>query len=87
MADAPSSWPQFARVLRRCALMDEMMEAHGIDLVAAVRTGEEFVRARANCRDCSHEPVCLAWFLEGSGEPADICPNRELFASLKGKDH
>ena len=52
MADAPSRWPQFARALRKQALMDEMMEAQGVDLLAAVKTGEAFVRARANCRDC-----------------------------------
>jgi hypothetical protein len=52
MADAPSRWPQFAWALRKQALMDEMMEAQGVDLLAAVKTGEAFVRARANCRDC-----------------------------------
>jgi hypothetical protein len=44
MADAPSRWPQFARALRKKALMDEMMEAQGVDLLAAVKTGEAFVR-------------------------------------------
>ena len=52
MADAPSGWPQFARALRKQALMDEMMEAQGVDLVTAVRAGDGFVKARANCRDC-----------------------------------
>ena len=42
MADAPSRWPQFARVLRKQALMDEMMEAQGVDPVAAVKTGARF---------------------------------------------
>ena len=50
MADAPSRWPQFVRALRKQALMDEMMEVQGVDIVAAVKTGEAFVRARANCR-------------------------------------
>lgn len=50
MADAPSRWPQFARALRKQALMDEMMEAQGVDPLAAVKTGEAYVRARANCR-------------------------------------
>lgn len=80
---APSSWPQFARALRKQALMDEMMEAQGVDLLAAVRAGEAFVRARANCRDCKDEAVCRSWFLEGCGEPAEFCPNREFFTSLK----
>ena len=40
MADAPSRWPQFARALRKQALMDEMMEAQGVDLLAAVKTAK-----------------------------------------------
>ena len=62
MADAPSSWPQFARALRKQALMDEMMEAQGVDLVTAVRASDGFVKARANCRDCKDEAACRAWF-------------------------
>ena len=68
MADAPSGWPQFARALRKQALMDEMMETQGVDLLAAVRAGDGFVKARANCRDCKDEAACRAWFLERSGE-------------------
>jgi hypothetical protein len=73
-------------MLRRNALMDEIMEAQGVDLVAAVRAGEDFVRARAKCRDCSHEPVCRAWFLEAGDEPAEFCPNLDFFASLKAQE-
>ena len=87
MADAPSSRPQFARALRRQALMDEMMETQGVDLVAAVRAGDGFVRARANCRDCPREAACRAWFLERSGEQAEFCPNGEFFASLKAEEN
>ena len=85
MADAPSSWPQFARALRRQALMDEMMETQGVDLVAAVRAGEGFVKARANCRDCKDEAKCRDWFLEGNGAPAEFCPNGAFFAALKSE--
>ena len=85
MADAPSSWPQFARALRKQALMDEMMETQGVDPVAAVRAGEGFVKARANCRDCKDEGACRAWFLERSGEPAEFCPNGAFFAALKSE--
>ena len=67
MADAPSDWPQFARALRKQALMEEMMEMQGVDLLAAVRAGDGFVKARANCRDCKDEAACRAWFLERSG--------------------
>ena len=87
MAAAPSRWPQFARVLRKHALMDEMMETQGVDLVAAVRTGDGFVRARANCRDCPREANCRTWFLERSGEQAEFCPNGEFFASLKAEEN
>ena len=85
MADAPSSWPQFARALRKQALMDDMMGAQGVDLVDAVRTGDGFVKARANCRQCKDEAACRAWFLEQHGEPAEFCPNGGFFASLKSK--
>jgi hypothetical protein len=85
MADAPSHWPQFARALRKLALMDEMMEAQGVDPLAAVKTGDAYVRARANCRDCDCEGACRDWFLEGESEQADFCPNEEFFAALKRK--
>jgi hypothetical protein len=83
MADAPSRWPQLARALRKQALMDEMMEAQGVDLLAAVQTGEAFVRACVKCRDCDCEGACRDWFLEGESEPADFCRNEEFFAALK----
>jgi hypothetical protein len=57
MADAPSRWPQFARALRKQVLMVEMIEAQGVDLLAAVKTGE----ARAKCRDCDCEGACRDW--------------------------
>ena len=76
MADAPSSWPQFASALRKQVLMDEMMEAQGVDIVAAVRAGDGFVKARANCRDCKDEEACRASFLAQAGEPAEILCQR-----------
>jgi hypothetical protein len=85
MADTPSRWPRFARVLRKHALMDEMMEAQGVDLLAAVRSGDAFVEARANCRDCPNDEACRSWFLEHTGEPAEFCPNGEFFAALKSE--
>ncbi len=85
MADAPSGWPQFARALRKQALMDEMMETQGVDLAAAVRTGDGFVKARANCRECKDEEACRAWLLAQAGEPAEFCANRAFFAALKSE--
>ena len=75
MADAPSGWPQFARALRKQALMDEMMETQGVDLVAAVRAGDGFVKARANCRECKDEAACRAWFLPSQrNSPTGVLP-------------
>ena len=61
------------------------METQGVDLLAAVRAGDGFVKARANCRDCKDEAACRAWFLERSGEPAEFCPNAAFFTSLKSE--
>jgi hypothetical protein len=73
----------FAGVLRRHELMDEMIEAQGVDLLTAVRAGEDFVRARDNCRKCQCEGACREWFLEKSDTPAEFCPNVEFFGALK----
>ena len=55
MATPERSWPRLARILRRHALMDEMLEKQGVDLIAAVRAGDDFVRARDDCRNCHNE--------------------------------
>jgi hypothetical protein len=76
----------FAEALRKQRLMDDMMLVQRVDLVAAVREGQAFVRARANCRNCTCEGACRDWFLEGSESPADFCPNLSFFGSLKRSD-
>ncbi|MGB3020505.1 MAG: DUF6455 family protein [Methyloceanibacter sp.] len=77
------SWPMLARALRRHELMDEMMEKQGVAVIAAVRAGDAFVEARANCRDCACETACRNWFLEESEDPAEFCPNLDFFTTLK----
>jgi uncharacterized protein DUF6455 len=70
---------------QRCALMDQMMEAHGVDILAALHVdgGLAFIGARAKCRHCPHEGVCRHWLAsEGQRGPADFCPNAALFKSL-----
>jgi hypothetical protein len=57
----------------------------GVDLAAAVRTGDGFVKARANCRECKDEEACRAWLLAQAGEPAEFCANRAFFAALKSE--
>jgi hypothetical protein len=85
-AMAPLRWSMFQQALRRHALMDEMMETSGVDPIAAVRTGEGFVAARATCCECTHDDGCRTWFLEGGdalGQPAEFCPNAEFFRACK----
>ena len=84
MAAAPSSWPQFARVLRKQELMDEMMETQGVDLVAAVRAGDGFVKRQGELprlHATRQHAGPGSW--SRSGEQAEFCPNGEFFASLK----
>jgi len=80
---ALTRWPMFNQVRRRQALMDEMMERLGVDVLIAVRmdNGQGFVRARARCRDCLHESECRQW-LDSSPilpMPPAFCPNAEFF--------
>ena len=49
-----------------------------------VCAGDGFVKARANCRECSDEAACRAWFLRRR-EPAEFCPNAAFFTSLKSE--
>ena len=87
MATSPRYWPMFAGVLRRYELMDEMIEAQGVDLLSAVRAGDDFARARDNCRKCQYEDACREGFLEKSGKPAEFCPNVDFFRALKREDN
>ncbi len=86
MAPRSRSWANFTEALRSQSLMDDMMVVQEVDILAAVRGGEAFVRARANCRNCACEGACRDWFLEGGKDHADFCPNLEFFASLKRGD-
>lgn len=82
-------WPMFNHVLRRHALMDETMEAAGVDLLTAVRASEAFVAARSKCRACLNEAACRNWFLAGAGKPqqlSEFCPNVEFFRACKRED-
>jgi hypothetical protein len=83
MGTAPSRWPRFARVLRRHALIDEMMEAQGVDLLAS-RAMRSSRRGRIAAIARMRRPAGPgSW---SAGEPADFCPNGEFFASLKREE-
>lgn len=87
MAGTPTqpsqSWVEFTDRFKRQCLMDEMMVVQHVDILAAVREGDGFVKARANCRSCTCAGVCREWFLDGSPEEAEFCPNLGFFAGLK----
>ena len=85
MPDSRLLWPPQAQLRQRNALMDQMMEARGVDILAALRVdgGRAFIEARAKCRRCPHEGVCSHWLAsEGQRGLADFCPNAAFFKSL-----
>ena len=62
--------------------MDQMMEAQGTDVLAAIRVdgGLAFIEARAKCRFCLHEGVCRRWLQsEEQRGTANFCPNVTFF--------
>ena len=84
MEAARPHWPMFSEVLRRQALMDDMMERCGIDMVDLIRrdNGQSFAEARAKCRSCMSEMDCRAWLLTSgtiaAASPPEFCPNAAL---------
>lgn len=83
-------WPTRDDLRQRYDLMDRMMEARGVDILAALRVdgGLAFIEARARCRYCVHEGVCRLW-LDGEGRrgAADFCPNMAFFRSCPRGDN
>jgi hypothetical protein len=83
-------WPMFGQVLRRQRLMDAVMEASYVDVIAAIRVdeGQAFMDARSRCRNCFNEIRCRNWL--GSSEPKsgppDFCPNAALFTRCRRSD-
>ena len=79
-----SQWPMFTEVLRHQALLDDMMERCGVDVLDVIRRdrGQSFAEARAKCRLCLSARTCREWLLAPRGElasPPDFCPNAHLF--------
>ena len=82
----PPAWPAFKQALHRQELMDDMMQATTVDILAAIYAdhGQAFVRARAKCRGCLCEGGCRNWLLEsGEGLPPDFCPNADFLRACK----
>lgn len=79
-------WPTNEELRERYALMDQMMEAQGVDVPGAIRVdgGLAFIEARAKCRYCLHVGVCRRWLQsEGQQGTADFCPNVAFFRSCR----
>jgi hypothetical protein len=77
-------WPTSEELHQRYELMDQMMEAHGVDVLAAlgVDGGLAFIEARAKCRCCLHERACMHWVArEGQRGSPNFCPNASFFRS------
>jgi hypothetical protein len=80
----------FDQVLRRQRLMDAVMEAGYVDVIAVIRVdeGQAFMDARSRCRHCVNEIRCRNWL--GSPEPKsgppDFCPNAALFTRCRQSD-
>jgi len=89
MTNSRLLWATKAELSQRYALMDQMIEAQGVDVLAALRMdgGLAFVEARAKCRYCQHARECRRWLLgEGESRGADFCPNAAFFRSCTGLD-
>ena len=70
-------------------LMEDMMLTVGVGVLDAIDVdgGQSYVRARANCRNCTCTVVCREWLAEHSqGTPQDFCPNADFFRAIKGGD-
>ena len=73
----------------RKVLMEEMMQAAGLDVLDAIDVdgGQSYVRARVKCRGCTSGLVCEDWLAEHSeGTPPDFCPNADFFRTIKSGD-
>jgi hypothetical protein len=76
----------FREAIRRQALMDDMMERCGVDVLDVIRRdgGRTFAEARARCRSCLSVGICREWLLAAGsdlGVPPGFCPNADLFRS------
>ena len=80
-------WPSPYEERQRQELMDQMMEARGVDVAAAARVdgGLAMLEAATKCRLCPDEEACRHWLAGEAGpKPSEFCPNATFFStSLK----
>jgi len=61
----------------------QVNEGESINLVDAVRAGDEFIVAMGDCARC--QSACHLWFMSDSETPADVCPYLIYFADFGTK--
>lgn len=89
MDAARPQWPMFSDLLRRQALMEDMMERCGVEMLDVIHTdsGRSFAEARAKCRSCAAVMTCRAWLLTFGGRDTapvpTFCPNAGLFRTCR----
>lgn len=82
MANSRLQWPSPDEERQRQELMDQMMEARGVDVAAAARVdgGLAMLEAATKCRLCPDEEACRHWLAGEAGpKPSEFCPNATLF--------
>jgi hypothetical protein len=83
------SRPMLDRVLEQADLMDQVMEAAGINPARAARMdrGRAWYEARSRCIACHDDRRCRAWLASGDGaqvrDAPALCPNRAFFELAK----
>ncbi len=73
-------WPTREELRQRHALMDEMIEKRGVDVLEALRVDGDLafieIEARAKCRYCLDEGGC--WRGTGTGAPRISVPTQHF---------
>jgi hypothetical protein len=83
------SRPTLNRVLRRAALMDNVMQRVGADHDAAraLDGGSAWFEARVKCIACGSEQQCLEWLVRSQpaaySAPPQFCLNAEYFCRCR----
>jgi hypothetical protein len=61
----------------------QMAEGEPINLVDAVRAGDDYILAMGNCTRC--KGPCHLWFMTDSESPAEVCPYLIYFADFRAR--
>ncbi|MDJ0513933.1 MAG: DUF6455 family protein [Methyloceanibacter sp.] len=70
----------------RPVLMEDMIETTGVNPLDVIDLdgGKSYLRARANCHNCTCKAVCSNWLsVNKEGDPQPFCPNADLLRMIK----